>query len=73
MLDITKIQTVKIPPSITVLQEANNSLLLRNSSLLDKNERLQKIVIVSVITIGLYTAILILKNIKREQNENSNH
>ncbi len=73
MLDITKIQTVKIPPSVTVLQEANNTLLLRNSSLLDKNERLQKIVIISVISIGLYTAILILKNIKREQNENSNH
>ena len=61
MLDITKIQTVKIPPSITVLQEANNTLLLRNSSLLDKNDRLQKIVIVSVITIGLLTAIVLLK------------
>ena len=53
MLDITQIQTFKIPPSITVLQEANNSLKLVNETLSEKNDTLQKLLIVSLIIIPL--------------------
>ncbi len=53
MLDITTIQTFKIPPSISVLQEANNSLKLVNETLSEKNDTLQKLIIVSLIIIPL--------------------
>lgn len=73
MIDITTIQNFPVPPSIIALQEANEALKLAKDTLIHKNENLQKIVIVSVITIGLITTILILKNTKKKQNENSNN
>ncbi len=58
MIDITTIQTFKVPPSIHVLQEANSALKIANETLIDKNEKIQKLLIVSVIVIPLLSFIL---------------
>ena len=61
MLDITTIQTFKIAPSIIVLQEANNSLKLVNESLSEKNDTLQKLLIVSLIIIPVLGFVIYKK------------
>lgn len=53
MIDITTIQTFKIPPSIAVLQEVNETLILANETLIEKNDTLKKLLIVSLIVIPL--------------------
>jgi hypothetical protein len=53
MIDITTIQTFKIPPPILELQESINTIRLRNETLTVKNDTLQKLLIVSLIIIPL--------------------
>jgi hypothetical protein len=53
MLDITTITTNKIPRSISILKESINSIKLSNESLIEKNETLQKLLIVSLIIIPI--------------------
>lgn len=53
MIDITTIQTFKIPPTIAVLKEVNETLILANETLIEKNDTLQKLLIVSLIIIPL--------------------
>jgi hypothetical protein len=76
MIDITTIQTFRVPPSIKVLQEANEALKLANDTLLEKNDTLQKLIIVSFIGLGLVLFVKILKNKKtkksNEKNRNNN-
>lgn len=61
MIDITTIQTFRVPPSIKALQEANDALKLAKDSLTDKNELLQKILIVTFISVGLLVFVKLLK------------
>ena len=58
MLDITTIQTFKIAPPILELQESINSIRLANESLSEKNDTLQKLLIVSLIIIPLLGFVL---------------
>ena len=69
MIDITTIQTFKIPPSFSALQEANDALKLANDTLNHKNDNLKKILIVTFIGVGLLVVVRLLKNrkIKKEQ------
>lgn len=53
MLDITTITTSKIPRSISVLQESITSLKIANEALSEKNDTLQKLLIVSLIIIPI--------------------
>ena len=53
MIDITTITTSKIPQSISVLQESINSLKIANETLSEKNDTLQKLLIVSLIIIPI--------------------
>ncbi len=53
MIDITTIQNFRVPPSIMALQEANNSLKIANDTLIEKNDTLQKLIIVSCIIIPI--------------------
>ena len=53
MIDITTIQTFKIPPPILELQESINTIRLTNETLSEKNDTLQKLLIVSLIIIPL--------------------
>jgi hypothetical protein len=53
MIDITTITTAKIPQSISVLQESITSLKIANEALLEKNDTLQKLLIVSLIIIPI--------------------
>jgi hypothetical protein len=73
MIDITTIQTFRIPESLKVLQETNDALKLANDSLLDKNETLKKILIVSFICLGMVLVVKILKNRKQNDEKNSNN
>jgi hypothetical protein len=73
MIDITTIQTFKIPPSIVELQEANLHLTEANQKLLDKNDTLKKILIVLLISIGIVALVEFLKKRKTDKNENSNN
>jgi hypothetical protein len=68
MIDITTIQTFKIPPSIKVLQESNEALKLVNDSLTDKNDTLKKILIVTLISLGLVVFVKIVKK-RKQKNE----
>jgi len=68
MIDITTIQTFRVPPSIKALQEANEVLKLAKDSLTSKNELLQKILIVSFISLGLLVFVKILKT-NQEQKQ----
>lgn len=61
MIDITTIQTFRVPPSIKALQEANDALKLAKDSLTDKNELLQKILIITFISVGLLVFVKLLK------------
>jgi hypothetical protein len=67
MIDITTIQSFPVPPSIKALQEANNTLKLAKDSLTSKNELLQKILIVSFISLGLLVFVKILKTNKEQK------
>jgi len=49
LIDITTIQTFKIPPTIAVLKEANEALILANESLSERNDTLKKLLIISLI------------------------
>jgi hypothetical protein len=69
MLDITTVQTFKIPPSIKVLQESNDALKLVNDSLTDKNDNLKKILIVTFIGVGLLVVVRLLKNRKTNKEQ----
>ncbi len=73
MLDITSITTTKIPRSITVLNESINSLKLSNEALLEKNDTLQKLLIVSLIILPILGFALYQKKQthKKAKNENS--
>ena len=73
MIDITTIQTFKIPPSIVELQKANLHLTEANQKLLDKNDTLKKILIVLLISIGIVALVEFLKKRKTDKNENSNN
>jgi hypothetical protein len=68
MIDITTIQTFKIPPSIKALQEANDALKLANDTLLNKNDILKKLLIVSFIGVGLLVFVKIVKK-RKQKNE----
>jgi hypothetical protein len=70
MIDITTIQTFKIPPSIKALQEANDSLKIANDSLIDKNDTIKKILIVTFIGVGLMVFVKIVKKRKQKKEEN---
>jgi hypothetical protein len=61
MIDILTIQTFQVSPSLKVLQEANNSLKIANNTLLEKNDTLQKLIIVSLIIIPLLGFVLYRK------------
>jgi hypothetical protein len=69
MIDITTIQTFKIPPNIKALQEANDALKLANDSLYDKNDSLKKILIITFISVGLIAVVRILKNRKTKKKQ----
>jgi hypothetical protein len=73
MIDITTIQTFKIPPSIVELQEANLHLTKTNQQLFDKNDTIKKVLIVLLISIGLVAVVEFLKKRKTDKNENSNN
>lgn len=68
MIDITTIQTFKIPPSIAVLKEVNETLILANETLIEKNDMLQKLLIVSLISLGLVVFVKIVKK-RKQKNE----
>ena len=68
MIDITTIQTFRVPPSIKALQEANDALKLVNDSLYDKNDTLKKILIVTLISLGLVVFVKIVKK-RKQKNE----
>ena len=68
MIDITTIQTFRVPPSIKALQEANDALKLGNDSLTDKNDTLKKILIVTLISLGLVVFVKIVKK-RKQKNE----
>jgi hypothetical protein len=70
MLDITTITTSKIPRSISILHESINSLNLSNETLLEKNDKLQKLFIVSLIIIPLLGfALYQKKQLTKKQNK----
>ena len=58
MIDITTLNNFKIVPSIAVLQESNNALKLINESLNEKNDTLQKLVIISIIIIPVLSFVI---------------
>lgn len=62
LIDITTIQTFKIPPSVAVLKEANDTLILANEKLTIKNDTLKKLLIVSLIIIPILGIALYRKN-----------
>lgn len=66
-IDITKIQTFPIPEKLTVLVDNNNALKLANETLSAKNDTLQKLLIVSCISLGL---VLYLKIVKKRKTNN---
>lgn len=49
MIDITTIQTFNIPPTIAVLKETNEALILANESLSERNDTLKKLLIISIV------------------------
>jgi hypothetical protein len=61
MIDILTIQTFQVSPTLKALQEANNSLKIANDSLLEKNDTLQKLIIVSLIIIPLLGFVIYRK------------
>ena len=61
MIDITTITTSKIPQSISVLQESINSLKIANETLSEKNDTLQKLLIVSLIIIPVLGFVIYKK------------
>jgi hypothetical protein len=61
MIDITTVQTSKISPPILELQESINSIRLTNKTLSEKNDTLQKLLIVSLIIIPLLGFVLYRK------------
>ena len=69
MIDITTIETFRVPPSIKALQEANDALKLLNDSLTDKNDTLKKILIVTLISLGLVVFVKIVKKLKTKKKE----
>jgi hypothetical protein len=69
MIDITTIQTFRVPPSIKALQEANDALKLSNDSLNDKNDNLKKILILTFIGLGLSVVVRFLKNQKTNKEQ----
>jgi hypothetical protein len=69
MIDITTIQTFRVPPSIKALQEANDALKLANDTLNDKNDNLKKILIVTFIGVGLLVVVRLLKNRKTNKEQ----
>jgi hypothetical protein len=52
-IEITKIQAFPIPEKLTVLVDNNNALKIVNETLSEKNDTLQKLIIVSLIIIPL--------------------
>jgi len=68
MIDITTIQNFPVPPSIKALQEANDALKLANDTLLNKNDILKKLLIVSFIGVGLLVFVKIVKK-RKQKNE----
>jgi hypothetical protein len=60
-IEITKIQTFPIPEKLTVLVDNNNALKIANETLSEKNDTLQKLLIVSLIIIPLLGFVLYRK------------
>lgn len=74
MLDITKVKTFEVPPTFKALQDSNYALKTTNEVLRSKNDRLQKILIITVISMSLVLIIRLLKNQTTKRiNENSNN
>jgi hypothetical protein len=67
MLDITGIQTFVVPEKLAVLVEKNATLKRINESLVEKNETLQKLVIVSLIIIPILGFILYQNHKSKKQ------
>ena len=69
-IDITKIQTFPIPEKLTILVEKNNSLKIANETLTEKNDTLQKLLIVSLIIIPILGFVLYKKQqLTKNQNK----
>lgn len=68
MIDITTIQTFRVPPSIKALQEVNDALKLVNNSLIYKNDNLKKILIVTFFGVGLLVVVRLIKK-RQQKNE----
>ena len=68
-IDITKIQAFPIPEELTVLLENNNTLKIANETLSDKNDTLQKLIIVSLIIIPVL-GFVIYKKQQLTKNQN---
>jgi hypothetical protein len=69
MIDITTIQTFRVPPSIRALQDANNTLKLANDTLSDKNEMLKKFLTVTFIGVGLFLLVTLLKKSNKKEKK----
>lgn len=69
-IEITKIQAFPIPEKLTVLVEKNNSLKIVNETLTEKNDTLQKLLIVSIIIIPILGFVIYQKKqLTKNQNK----
>jgi hypothetical protein len=69
-IEITKIQAFPIPEKLTVLVDNNNVLKIANETLSEKNDTLQKLVIVSLIIIPILGFVIYQKNqLTKNQNK----
>jgi hypothetical protein len=69
MIDITTIETFRVPPSIQALQDANNTLKSANDTLSDKNEMLKKILTATFIGVGLFLLVTLLKKSNKKDRK----
>lgn len=70
MIDITTIQTFKIPEKLSVLMEKNNAVKIVNETLTEKNDTLQKLLIVSIIIIPILGIVIYQKKqLTKNQNK----
>ena len=69
-IEITKIQAFPIPEKLTVLMDNNNVLKIANETLSEKNDTLQKLLIVSLIIIPILGFVLYKKQqLTKNQNK----
>lgn len=60
-IEITKIQAFPIPEKLTVLVDNNNVLKIANKTLSEKNDTLQKLLIISLIIIPVLGFVIYQK------------